>query len=584
MKIKQLMMYVGIGMLMTACSDDLVESPNGKDNGVKQVYMSKVNLVFPTESNGKTRADIPQIERQTDDGAENEYYVNNDRVYFKFFDKDYKLLATVSGKDIKWEKETGNDHITQKSGTIRLEVTTMPSSVVALLNVDQDMEGPITGAITSQNLIDATDKGKDYGKREFVREHFAKIGEGTTGNFLMLNSSYWEGLDTENPKLIQAVPVNDDNFYQLDDKGDPVSGMTPQAINIYVERVVAKVTLNMDSEKNETTEDGCYKVSVANGSETKIKVKLLGWGLNATNKTFYPLKKISQDGTIEWDWEIGWNDETNHRCYWAKDPNYDNASYLQNISFTGTTINSEADLDFHYYSINNIISYNNFNGKTGNAEYCLENTMKGDYNKIPGAVTHAILVGQYVDSNNESADIYRYNGTIYTEEELKTLICNNGCFTDFATPTKEDIEIEKPAKNYSNRIDSKITKIYYTGTNDAILKLYGKNGTSNLKDVVFGQGRNVWYYKNGYCYYAIPIKHIANKGKTETGYYGVVRNHWYDLKITLAGFGEPADPDKPIVPEESAESEYAVQAVVNVLSWAKKEQSSNVGGDVVWGD
>jgi hypothetical protein len=64
-------------------------------------------------------------------------------------------------------------------------------------------------------------------------------------------------------------------------------------------------------------------------------------------------------------------------------------------------------------------------------------------------------------------------------------------------------------------------------------------------------------YKDGYMYYYATIRHLStnkpvadkdvkynNNIKYSEGYYGVVRNHWYD--VTISGFGpDPTDPDDP---------------------------------------
>ena len=62
----------------------------------------------------------------------------------------------------------------------------------------------------------------------------------------------------------------------------------------------------------------------------------------------------------------------------------------------------------------------------------------------------------------------------------------------------------------------------------------------------------------------------------------MVRNHWYSVTVTINGFGEPASPDKPVIPDDTEESEYGLKAEINVLSWAKNEQNSSVGGDITW--
>ena len=107
-------------------------------------------------------------------------------------------------------------------------------------------------------------------------------------------------------------------------------------------------------------------------------------------------------------------------------------------------------------------------------------------------------------------------------------------------------------------------------------------------------GLEISYYKGGYAYYPILIKHF---GDTQTpweegssnggaytgdnaeanwlGRYGVLRNNWYDITVTgIKNIGSPSVPD--ITGDtDDPESRY-IAVSINVLSWTKRTQSADL--------
>lgn len=81
------------------------------------------------------------------------------------------------------------------------------------------------------------------------------------------------------------------------------------------------------------------------------------------------------------------------------------------------------------------------------------------------------------------------------------------------------------------------------------------------------------HFKNGYMYYAVPVVHhgvtdgVTPSWMTE-GYYGAVRNHWYEIVInSINNIGTPVDdPAQPIIPRLEARREY-LNVTVKVLDW-----------------
>lgn len=90
-------------------------------------------------------------------------------------------------------------------------------------------------------------------------------------------------------------------------------------------------------------------------------------------------------------------------------------------------------------------------------------------------------------------------------------------------------------------------------------------------------------YHNGYAFFAVPIEHIwgktdkdgnatpkiGDKGfSAQLGQYGIVRNHFYQLKINgISGIGTGiGDPNSPIVPNVD-EEKYYVKTEMRVMKW-----------------
>lgn len=119
--------------------------------------------------------------------------------------------------------------------------------------------------------------------------------------------------------------------------------------------------------------------------------------------------------------------------------------------------------------------------------------------------------------------------------------------------------------------------------------IYYKNGEGKfvaftddqLTALIYSYVEAARHFNKGAMYYAIPVQH--NQGKTyvtdrikvdkdrtepyAVGDFGVVRNHWYRLKVnTIGSIGIPVDnPDQPIIPDP--ENDYYIAIEIVVLPW-----------------
>lgn len=89
--------------------------------------------------------------------------------------------------------------------------------------------------------------------------------------------------------------------------------------------------------------------------------------------------------------------------------------------------------------------------------------------------------------------------------------------------------------------------------------LNGENGFNIAK-------KELVCFKNGMCYYQVPIKHNQT---AEDVAYGTVRNHIYELTLSkIAKIGNPVfNPEEKLVLIPGEEKNYYVSAELKVLKW-----------------
>lgn len=122
---------------------------------------------------------------------------------------------------------------------------------------------------------------------------------------MMTNSNYIkEGKETA------QVIIKKEN---IGVKGSTSVTSAPTTVTVPVERVAAKVTL---------------------AQKEGAALNIVGWGLNVTNKSYFPVKKFTNEFlndadktviskyTTAWQMNTAWNSADNFRSYWAVDPNY----------------------------------------------------------------------------------------------------------------------------------------------------------------------------------------------------------------------------------------------------------------------
>lgn len=540
------------------------------EGGETKAYEAQVTLVMPVTQESKADDTL------YDEGIASEYTVNNAMTYFCFYDENRHRLAVVPGTDIVWQgpaQSQKGENVT-KTGTITLNVNRKPTYMLCFVNANAEIASELSNKTLAQ-VLDFCAKEEHKGDKKDILDNFAKANQ-----FFMSNSAY---IDTEGG-VVRELQVAD-NVYEVGKKKDQ------QPIVVFVERAVAKTTVSISATPAGTLEGVDYyalssQIKTPTGTDThNFAIKFDAWSLNATNKRFGPIKNI-EPGKYDFAWQ--WYNTKNGRSYWATDANYvptPGSKYPTNSTAWDTDNRTLlSSLDLNYYSLNQ--ATNQFSkGEDVYPEYCFENTYDKTIAESPlermSATTMVLLKAYYCNADGTAyeGNIYRLDGMIYTEAQLKALFKS---YIETALGEKDAINVNNilltySATSYKDRADVK-TIIKYDGPK-AMPEGWEKD---NLNMNLIGSSV-LYVYRGGICYYTAPIQHFGSREVGELGKYGVVRNHWYSVGVTgIKSFGHPADPNKPIIPEDITEQHFAIDLEIKVLSWAKHSQDVNVGENEAW--
>lgn len=513
MKIKGLLLGMFACAALASCTNnDLVEENQG-GNQLDGNSFVHVSLVAPGTGNSRALGEFAPAD-------ENETGVSG--ATFLFLDGNFEGCADpFTTTEFTWEdtnSPTGAQLISDAILVINND-RVPPSYIVAVLNPTQEMRFS-----SSTSLKDLQEMCGEY-----------KITE--ANKFIMSNSVY-----AADGKAVAAVSVNGKVFNSKDDALAPNN-----AVIIPVERVVAKVEVGGIPTVNLT--DNANKVKVDN-EELVLTVSVDGWQI-LENKESRLVKSIDAD------WQIGnwWNDADQYRSYWAQD-----------YTGGGRTGYSWKEID------------------AADSRYAQETIGTTEENTNP-----YLLVKATIKQGQTPVSLVEYAGQKMTEEGyLNYVVSNTGLRNYYTKETKGDGDI------YTG-FTSSLLKMEATGANDyhakAVLTAEAEKTTfytvvknsdgsvksatpvdiKDVKDTVATM-KEALYWNGGATYYTAPIEqHKAG----DTSYYGIVRNHVYNINLkSLTGFGTPvADPDRVIdKPETPDHDETYLSAQIQILKWTMISQ------------
>lgn len=567
-------------VLFSACASD--DTPDTKNDGSDISYLS-VNLMNVGEAPG-TRAEYDESGTY-EDGSEAESKINSVRFYFFNSDGSPYLLRNTNknwmspNHDINGDDNNHGETVEKISQTVLVidgEERTAPHSVVAIINPDA----------LANNLKNTLGDGAQSlsNMREILDNKFYD-GNGTGAkNFVMSNSVYVSaGAEVCATQVSGHVATS-------------AESANANPIEIYVERVAAKVSASIDKSKwvegtASTWGEGkwAYKLSEKLNSKYDVYAVLEGWGVADENG------RATVEKTISATWnsnELGispWTTADYHRCFWSNSVNF-------GTDMGGNSMNQPVNHN-----------YNAISSTLDAPVYTLPNTPNtvGDFgDPMENNLTKFIIAAKLVYKNDEgqwkNAEICQFKGIQYlgADEVLKVVANENKKYCRKSTAaegdtytslTPADYEFSTTAtsnpdlhlKDYEviPQIKSTVTDDIYEVTTDG-------NGHVTSSKLVQREDANkaiatsaniAQIRTEGRAYYYTPIRHLATDN-TKLGYYGVVRNHSYKINITsVNGFGTPVfDPTKVIDPTLPSENNSYLSARINVLSWRVVKSDVNL--------
>lgn len=407
------------------------------------------------------------------------------------------------------------------------------------------------------------------------------LGSDTQG-YVMSNSVYMNNAN----EIVYVTPITADNI-----KTDPQDALDAP-VEIYVERTAAKVFVSTAAANNRfavTDPNGFVPVGAASRT---VYVELLGWELYNEFENTNILKNINQN----WDpvaLGLTWNDAPFFRSYWATTMN--GRTVNDTFAWSYADPSAEGFPTEHGYKVATSEDY-----AEGTYTYCGENTLDWTTNDVR---TKVILKGRLVEQVGETyqpIELARWYGNEYAGvADLKTAVASSLAYTVFYYDTENDkyVSIKPDHINivHGSKVDAASYQVGFQLTN-ACEELTWFKYSSATGYVAFSdpsrtnfEAANAYLagvqpavlYEGGDTYYIVDIEHLG-KSKDKAAYYGLVRNHVYQIDInSIKGYGSPGYSgfeyvvQNPEYPEDEDEDSY-VAAKINVLSWKVVKQQVDI--------
>ncbi|MCI6130607.1 Mfa1 family fimbria major subunit [Prevotella sp.] len=551
----------GMAVMATAlvgCSSNDNLAPDGKDNVGKagEAYASfTINL--PTTTGTGTRGDeaVKDGTPSFAEGTAAEYEVKNGTILI--FDNAGNFVTSAQlGTMNPWTPVKKDGVTTAAITTVQLSGVSVGGDYQALVLLNNDVD-----ATTSKVTLPTT--GDTYAEWSKKTSKVNAEKYASTDGIFMANAPMYTGTTTEPTTLVPIANVC----------ASREEAQAKAATTVYVERGLAKVTMQNFTAGGYTVAEGTYK-----GDKVEIK----NWQLDVTNKSTFPVHQIGGTGFAAiWSTPRFYDggNQSFKRVYWGVDPNYSGAT-LQNLEACKNAFT--------------MIGKNDIKGETGNdhPQYCLENTFDLD-NMKQGQTTRVVFKAKFTPKDftaNETFYKIGNNTAIWNattlSQQIRTVAFAVMGITTTEEQNKYSVDINAGGENsIAKKAGQHLIKaenITYTGegkskvTEDVVNAINEKLGLSEAAGIAT--------YLNGEAYYIARIKHFneltpwtagtpyGTDNESYLGRYGVLRNNWYDLSVTsISGLGYPDVPEvKPTLPDD--ENDQYVNVEVKILSWAKRSQ------------
>lgn len=578
MKISKLFPFACVALMMTACASDKEEIGGGTKPGSDPQYLA-VNIVN-VGATPTTRANADDYEN----GTTAESKINKVRFYFFNGDGSPYLIKNpgvdgVTGDgDKNWLEASPADDTSTSGTPSQIEKITQtvlvingvqsaaPAAIVAVVNPGTVESATLKeGGVMRLSELRSSAVGKTFYKKD--------ASTGTVSDFVMSNSVYVNAGEDVCASLVAGHVTTS------------AESAKAKPVDLYVERVVAKVTADVDASAFEKGDGSKWdntkygtKNPVGKFGDYDVYAVIEGWGLASENGKAEIEKQVDKtwtDGTLGF---TPWTTYDYHRCFWERSVAFD--------------AGSGGNLPVNH-------KYNELKANMKDVLYTLPNTPTATVsdlknNNLTKLAVAATLKYKDTDGNWKKADICRYNGVpILGIENLKKQVALT--FSQYYTSTdgstynqlsEDDIDFKNPEGNMSKyqvtptlAADATGNKKYYTKTPSATSGFTEVDKATVLAAI---EAAKAEVRKDGRAYYYVPIKHLGSKdglGKSTLGEYGIVRNHFYKITLTgIKGFGTPVyDPDQVVEPVVPTYEDTYLAARVQVLQWRVVNQNASLG-------
>ena len=572
MKISKLFPFACVALMMTACASDKEEIGSGTRHGSDPQYLA-VNIVN-VGATPTTRA------AEYEDGTAAESAIKKVRFYFfngdgsPYLIKNPGITGVEGGVDKNWLEASPADDTPTSGKPSQIEKITQtvlvingvqdaaPAAIVAVVNPETvDAATLKNGGIMRLSELRSSAVGSNFYKKD--------AASGAVSDFVMSNSVYVNAGEDVCASLVAGHVTTSEKTAK------------EKPVDLYVERVVAKVTADVDKSAFElgdgtnwdATKYGTKK-PVGKSGDYDVYAVIEGWGLASENGKAEVEKQVKKSWT---GGNLGlnpWTTSDYHRCFWESSVAFD----------AGSGGNQPVNPTF-----------NQLNAKMQDVLYTLPNTPNSKVTDLKNNDLTKFAVAatlKYKDASNNwhNAEICRYNGvSILGMDNLKRQVAvtfsQYYTSTDGATYTqlsKDDIDFKNSAGTTKQYLvtptlanDAAGTKKYYTKTTTGTTPTFSEVKKETVLAAIEAVPAEI--RKDGRAFYYVPIKHLG--GNNELAEYGIVRNHFYKITLTgITGLGTPVYyPDKVVVPAVPTYEDTYLAARVQVLQWRVVTQSANLG-------
>lgn len=556
-------------LAIAGCSndDDLIDKGK-EDQGNGQLRYLAVNIVTPKDPGVRSASngDFAQ-------GSENEDAA--EKATFVLLDNNDDVVSVLADQPLNPWKGLGSYAPNVENVSTAVLVVNAEKSqptvtgILAILNAPSGLNIAKEGSNMKTTLAEIKEIAGNYGP------------SGDKGSFIMTNSVYVNGTDIK-----IAADVTEAQFAKTEDaaKNNPV--------DIYVERVVAKITTNAVAAKQEFNKGASVQI---NGDEnlTSLTIDIKGIQIANSAQRSYLFKNV--DGfQISAPW-TEWSDLSNYRSYWANMPTsgvtYMNHSWNQ-ISGQGDSNTALALTAPHSF-------------------YVQENVVPTASTANPKQHTSVIVTAQLQNNKGKPFEFVQIGGVYYKPEDgleqiagylanrhyyIKETSGEGDNITTYKSIPAEYLEWVATAptgatdvKGWEGFVQLKLehaSETFYQYVDNVAEdeSHYQSRTVAQINTALQEKALRALKWTNGMCYYFVDIEHFGTETTGEGGAAttvqrkGIIRNHVYNLTLnSLEGLGVPVfDSEKEIIPENPPKNElFYLAARVNILKWKIVGQEIN---------